>query len=591
MTSPPSPPSPSKSNGVKSSADGENLNVVIRVRPFVEYEKGTTRVLEVYESFSGTKRNQVIELKNVKGAKFTFDYVLQSNTTQRQVYDACVVGLADKVMEGYNATIIAYGQTGSGKTWTIIGPGLTRSTDPDNEDGSPAQEAVSEELDGVVPRALKDIFNRLDEAAKGGFKYAVKLQFLELYGETIRDLLVPSPTKVTIRDLGGDSEPKVIGATQQSIKSAAEALHILEKGALRRATGSTKMNAESSRSHALMTVYISRQTKDGKVSSKFQFVDLAGSERLKKTGAEGKRKKEGIDINKGLLTLANVISALGDPKKKKGFVPYRDSKLTHLLKGSIGGNHKTLMIACVSPAASNAIETENSLRYANRAKNIQNRAVVNMDASTTDTNALKSQVKALAVELLRVRGVAGASAGGGPFTSGTLASLAGGKDVKDLEETIARSSNASEDKIKKLEKELSDAKLQMYETNIELEHVRSSEKEHKRKIVALSTTVEDSRAELEKVKKEQALSSLARVSIEQKISKNDIDVEELRKALEEERAKTATLVDPSTLPSIDEEKVHDLEEELETLQDKYDVRNLLNFCDVKICTHFETRRQ
>ena len=252
----------------------------------MEYEKGTKRVLEVYESFSGTARNQVIQIKNVKGAKFTFDHVLQSNSTQRQVYGTCVVDLADKCMKGYNATIIAYGQTGSGKTWTIIGPGLTRSTDPDKEDGSPSNEAISDELDGAIPRALKDLFSRLHHLQKSNedFKFRVKLQFLELYGEQINDLLVPSSSKVTIRDLGGDSEPKVIGASQKIVKNAEEALGLLEKGALRRTTASTNMNSDSSRSHALMTVFIRQESPDGTLNSKFQFVDLAGSERLKRTG-------------------------------------------------------------------------------------------------------------------------------------------------------------------------------------------------------------------------------------------------------------------------------------------------------------------
>lgn len=479
--------------------DEGNLKVVIRVRPFVEIEKGTTRVLEVYESFSGTIRNQVIQIKNVKGAKFTFDRVLPSNTSQKQMYDSCIVELANKCMEGYNATIIAYGQTGSGKTWTTIGPGLTRNTDPDNEDGSPANEEISDDLDGAVPRTLKDIFRRLSSLKEKSetYKYSVKLQFLELYGEQIRDLLNPSSTKVTIRDLGGDTEPKVIGATQENVKSAKEALYLLEKGALRRKTASTNMNADSSRSHAMITVIIRQESSDKTLSSKLQFVDLAGSERLKRTGAEGRRMKEGIDINKGLLTLANVISALADPKKKKAFVPYRDSKLTHLLKGSIGGNHKTLMITCVSPAASNAEETENSLRYANRAKNIKNNAVVNMDATTTDSAALKSQVQALAVELLRVRSIAGSSASGGPFSSGVLATLAGGKDVKDIEAKISQSTTASDAAMKKLQEELSSKNLQVVECNVELEHIKEAEKEHKRKIQDLLGEVEEMKADKE----------------------------------------------------------------------------------------------
>ena len=213
--------------------------------------------------------------------------------------------------------------------------------------------------------------------------------------------------------------------------------------------------------------------------------------------------KEGIDINKGLLTLANVISALGDPKKKsKGFVPYRDSKLTHLLKGSIGGNHKTLMIACVSPAASNAEETENSLRYANRAKNIQNRAVVNMDANTTDSKALKTQVQALAVELLRVRSIAGSSASGGPFGNSVLVALAGGKDQNEINDVLAKSGNVSDDAMKKLQDEISTLKLQIVESNIELEHIRTSEKQHRNKMHDLAAELDNSKKEREASKTE-----------------------------------------------------------------------------------------
>lgn len=399
----------------------------------------------------------------------------------------------------------------TGKTWTIIGPGFAKSTEPDKEpDGSPPSDdqasdssptTESLDLDGVVPRALKDIFNRLKKKeGEDGYKYHVKLQFLELYGELIRDLLSPSASKITIRDLGGEGvEPQIIGATQSVVKNAVEALQMLEKGSLRRATASTNMNADSSRSHALMTVYITQETDKGVIKSKFQFVDLAGSERLKRTGAEGRRMKEGIDINKGLLTLANVISALGDPRKRKNsnFVPYRDSKLTHILKGSIGGNHKTLMITCVSPAASNAIETENSLRYANRAKNIQNRATVNVDASTTDSTALKSQVQALAMELLRVRNIAGSSVSGGPFTSGMLASLAGGKDVKDIESQIAKSSQETEEDKKKTKDELLATKLQLVELTAELEGTKTSERDHKRKIRELTTSLSKSKKEKE----------------------------------------------------------------------------------------------
>jgi len=222
--------------------------------------------------------------------------------------------------------------------------------------------------------------------------------------------------KLSIRDGKKNVEPEVIGIKVQPVANAEDALLCLTRGTLRRVTRATSMNAESSRSHAIMTVLIEQKfesviesTKEKSMKqSKFHFVDLAGSERIKRTNATGQGIKEGIDINKGLLILGNVISALASQcmgKSKDGFVPYRDSKLTRLLKGSLGGNHKTLMIACVSPSGSNTDESLNTLRYANRAKNIQNKAVVNMDAGSKLIAELRLQLKAMAKELLRVRGM------------------------------------------------------------------------------------------------------------------------------------------------------------------------------------------
>lgn len=189
---------------------------------------------------------------------------------------------------------------------------------------------------------------------------------------------------------------------------------ILERGSVYRTTGSTLMNAQSSRSHAIFTILLEnrilRPESNGQGDeqwetrrSKFHFVDLAGSERAKRTGAQGKRLREGIDINKGLLVLGNVISALGDVKKRGSHVPYRDSRLTRMLQDSLGGNSRTVMICCVSPAISNMAETINALRYANRARNIQNTPVVNRDRDSTIIVELKKQVQALAMELLRLK--------------------------------------------------------------------------------------------------------------------------------------------------------------------------------------------
>lgn len=326
----------------------------------------------------------------------------------------------------------------SSKTHTIMGPSASITT------------AVQDERHaGVIPRAIRSIFEQLEgwgsdkdsssddldeellkgKASSSTYEYDVRVQFLEVYGQEIRDLLTTTQQtnkKLSIRDVGM-AEPEVVGATEIKVESAEEALLCLTRGMYRRVTGATAMNETSSRSHAIFSLIVEQSTVMDRISgtpskpprggesgadpmqrhvqakrSKFNFVDLAGSERQKRTQASGQRLKEGININQGLLVLGNVISALGDPKKQgKTFVPYRDSNLTRLLKGSLGGNHKTLMIACVSPASINMEETLNCLRYANRAKNIQNHAVVNVDATSRLVSELRGKMQLLASDLLK----------------------------------------------------------------------------------------------------------------------------------------------------------------------------------------------
>lgn len=411
-----------------------------------------------------------------------------------EIYNSLILPLLNSCLEGYNATTVAYGQTGAGKTYTTLGP----ATSPDffkQSTSKDAKHAPEYDVVGILPRALRDLFIKLERksdslnnknngernpASDGDdendsedvseeelgniqptksshsqnssdinqqqnnrtFDFAVKLQFLELYGEEIRDLLTTSSKntqKIIIRDAAEDAE--VIGATEVSVSNAQEAMVCLTRGMLRRVTGATAMNAESSRSHAIMSVIIEQVTRssselDGDAvmlqSSKFNFVDLAGSERQKRTNAKGQRMREGININKGLLVLGNVISALALGDKAK-FVPFRDSKLTRILRGSLGGNHKTLMIACASPSHKNAEESLNCLRYANRAKNIQNKAVVNIDPHSKLVNALRGQVEALAGELLRLTNRGGGKVDNERFTLELLQSLVkGGKEAQNI---------------------------------------------------------------------------------------------------------------------------------------------------------------
>ncbi|XP_016432019.1 chromosome-associated kinesin KIF4-like [Sinocyclocheilus rhinocerous] len=199
----------------------------------------------------------------------------------------------------------------------------------------------------------------------------------------------------------------IVGLTEKEVFTAHEMVGCLELGNSARTVGSTAMNAASSRSHAIFTISLEQRRKGDKsdvMVSKLHLVDLAGSERQKKTKAEGDRLKEGISINRGLLSLGNVISALGDESKKGSFVPYRDSKLTRLLQDSLGGNSHTLMIACVSPADSNIEETINTLRYADRARKIKNKPILNVDPRAVEMKRLRQQVQELQVMLLHARG-------------------------------------------------------------------------------------------------------------------------------------------------------------------------------------------
>lgn len=285
-------------------------------------------------------------------------------------------------LEGYNCTIMAYGQTGSGKTYTM---GTSDVTSQDME------------TQGLIPRFVNDLFENLNDAVNNSdtpSSFKIKVAFCEIYGEDVFDLLnvtsaggfrgLESRTSLAVRE---DETGKVFVQGQNEIEvfSAANALEILSTGSHNRVTASTNMNAGSSRSHAVFTLTLEQTvgggTSDGSqenedldgptstpntVISKLTFVDLAGSERIKRTGAEGQRMKEGIQINSGLFNLGQVINCLADEQKikngnKSTFVPYRNSKLTHLLKDALGGNSQTLFLACVSPAESNDSESHSTL--------------------------------------------------------------------------------------------------------------------------------------------------------------------------------------------------------------------------------------
>ena len=292
-------------------------------------------------------------------------------------------------MEGYNGTIFAYGQTGSGKTYTIQGP--TENEDPYTEHR------------GVMPRSFEYLFFNLDNMEKqGDYEYLVTCSYLEIYNENIQDLLDPSSVILKLRE---DMQRGIYveGATETNVRSTKDMAHIIQKGTCNRHVSCTDMNKDSSRSHAVMTMRIeSKKTLEGiqKITtSSFHIIDLAGSERPKRTNATGTTLKEAGMINKSLSTLGNVINCLVDiGQGKKRFVHYRDSKLTSLLRNSLGGNAKTLMIANISPAACSFFETYSTLKFAQRAKMIKNDAVINED-TTANVQQLKTEIRKLKLKI------------------------------------------------------------------------------------------------------------------------------------------------------------------------------------------------
>ncbi|KAF1328891.1 Kinesin family member 4 isoform 2 putati, partial [Globisporangium splendens] len=374
--------------------DSSNIQVAVRVRPLSANEQ--VQGSEPCVSVAGSH----VLLGGDTGKQFEFDAVFPVDVEQQFVYESLIAPLLDRFFDGYNATVFTYGQTGSGKTFTM---------------GNEFKLSVASADRGIVPRVMDDIFRTVVNAPESK-NIIVKVSYLEILNEEIYDLLSDASNNgsasasagLAVRD-EGKRGIVVTGLSEHQVESITEVASLLQAGALQRATASTTMNAQSSRSHAICTLTMEQHdtVNEGVEArySKFHLVDLAGSERAKRTNAEGARFKEGVNINRGLLSLGNVINALSGRSRTNSssiHIPYRDSKLTRLLQDSLGGNSKTLMIACVSPADINFEETSNTLRYASRARNIENKAVVNKEMSATnEVSYLKQQVELLQLQLLQ----------------------------------------------------------------------------------------------------------------------------------------------------------------------------------------------
>ncbi|XP_036231163.1 kinesin-like protein unc-104 isoform X7 [Bactrocera oleae] len=383
-----------------------SVKVAVRVRPFNSREIGRESKCIIQMSGATTAiTNPKVPLNSSEAIKsFNFDYSYWSHdprdpefSTQEMVYKDIGEEMLQHSFDGYNVCIFAYGQTGAGKSYTMMGK-------------------QEEHQEGIIPMICKDLFNRIHDTETNELKYSVEVSYMEIYCERVRDLLNPkNKGNLRVREhplLG----PYVEDLSKLAVTDYQDIHDLIDEGNKARTVAATNMNETSSRSHAVFTIFFTQRRHDNMTDlttekvSKISLVDLAGSERADSTGAKGTRLKEGANINKSLTTLGKVISALAEiasknkKSKKADFIPYRDSVLTWLLRENLGGNSKTAMIAAISPADINYDETLSTLRYADRAKQIVCKAIVNEDANAKLIRELKEEIQKLR-DLLKAEGI------------------------------------------------------------------------------------------------------------------------------------------------------------------------------------------
>jgi len=340
-----------------------NIRVCARFRPVNAVEKSqNARVCTEFPQESQV--NVFTPGKNKK--TFILDHIFRPNSSQETVYEYAGRPLASEILKGYNGTVFAYGQTGSGKTFTMQG------------------DIKSEIHMGLIPRMLSSVFEGIMQA--DGTEFVVKVSYVEIYREKLKDLLDLENTNLAIRESKANGI-YIQGVTSPFVGSYDETMDLMKEGSLSRTCAATRMNESSSRSHSVFIFRLigTNKARQTKKISKLMMVDLAGSEKTKKTQASGMRLDEAKGINKSLSTLGRVISALSSGK---GFAPYRDSKLTRLLSDSLGGNSKTCIIVTCSPVTYNVEETISTLRFGVNCKRVKNKPKVNEELSIAEYKAL-----------------------------------------------------------------------------------------------------------------------------------------------------------------------------------------------------------
>ncbi|XP_061193729.1 kinesin heavy chain-like isoform X1 [Saccostrea echinata] len=337
-------------------ADECGIKVVCRIRP-----------LNSSEEKAGSKfvvKFPTEDSINCGGKLFVFDRVLKPNVTQEQVYETAAKPIVADVLGGYNGTIFAYGQTSSGKTHTMEGV------------------LGNDKMHGIIPRIVQDIFSYI-YGMEENLEFHIKVSYFEIYMDKIRDLLDISKVNLSVHE-DKNRVPYVKGATERFVSSPEEVMEAIDEGKANRHVAVTNMNEHSSRSHSVFLINVKQENLENqkKLNGKLYLVDLAGSEKVSKTGAEGAVLDEAKNINKSLSALGNVIAALADGNKSH--VPYRDSKLTRILQESLGGNARTTVVICCSPASFNEAETKSTLLFGQRAKTIKNIVSVNEELTAEE---------------------------------------------------------------------------------------------------------------------------------------------------------------------------------------------------------------
>ncbi|XP_033105964.1 kinesin-II 85 kDa subunit-like [Anneissia japonica] len=532
-----------------TNKDSDTVQVVVRCRPLNEKEKskGFKMAVKVDETMGQIRVTNPNAPSGEPPKTFTFDTVFAPASKQVDVYNQTARRIVNAVLEGYNGTIFAYGQTGTGKTFTMEG---VRS---------------QPELRGIIPNSFAHIFGHIAKAEEKT-RFLVRVSYLEIYNEEIRDLLSKNQSqKLEVKERP-DVGVYVKDLSAFVVNNADDMDRINTIGNKNRSVGATNMNEQSSRSHAIFTITVERSDegldKEQHVRvGKLNLVDLAGSERQTKTGASGQRLVEATKINLSLSTLGNVISSLVDGKSTH--IPYRNSKLTRLLQDSLGGNAKTVMCANLGPAEYNYDETISTLRYANRAKNIKNKAKINEDPKDALLRQFQKEIEDLKKKLVD---------GGGEGDSGSGSEYSDSGESEEEEVMGPDGTMTTRKKKTKAKKKLSPEKMAEMQRIIDeerraLESQKDMEEEERNKAQEL---LEKRENDLKKAQQDHDQLAEKLQAIEKKLIVGGVDLRE--KMEEQERLLEESAKELDTKRAKEEElrkKIEEKEEERLQMEEEY----------------------